>query len=30
MPDAILKLRREGKRINEQAIRLELDEEMAG
>lgn len=29
-PDAILKLRREGKRITEQAIRLELGEEMAG
>lgn len=29
-PPAILKLRREGKRITEQAIRLELDEEMAG
>lgn len=29
-PPAILKLRREGKRITEQAIRLELNEELAG
>ena len=30
VPAAILKLRREGKRITEQLIRLELDEELAG
>ena len=30
VPEPILKLRREGKRITEQAIRLELDEELAG
>lgn len=30
VPDAILKLRREGRRITEQAIRAELDEEMVG
>lgn len=30
VPQAILKLRREGKRITEQAIRLELDEELVG